>query len=246
MDPEDDEPANQNPYISSRPPFLPPTTKAQAMQALLSTDSLMHALMHPVQPGLPEILLQGTGLTPAHSDSLAGALASHGITSLPDSDPRLVNITTDPCRPAFQTAKGTVIHMNKAGPQTTLPWGQGLERLIRFADQTGAPTVTVNGGSEAQGHGASPLDAHPRNLAIDVAPDPKVSEAVLKQAALAAGYTHGIREIRPGGVVHYHFQVGPENIKGDPRLFDLGNAGPIGTKDYTKAQSPSPSQGSQR
>ena len=265
MNPEDNEAADQNPIISSRPPFLPPATRKQALDALLSPDSLSYALIHPVQPwhepGLAESLVQGMPQQQTPESGLAGALASHGITSLPGADPRLVNMTQDPAKPTFETGKGTVIRMNKPAPPlevmqpgntqsgTTLPWGAGLDRLIRFADGTGRGEVMVTGGTEgsnpnatARQHSANPLDCHHRNCAIDVAPDPRVSEDMLKKAALAAGYTHGIREVTSKGT-HFHLQVGPDNIKEDPALFDLTNDGPIRTRDYTKDSTATPPQG---
>lgn len=80
---------------------------------------------------------------------------------------------------------------------------------------------------------------------IDVAPFApalNVSDDQLKQAALAAGYTHGMWEIRPGAM-HLHLQTGSENIKGNPDDYDLSNPGSIGVMDYTKRAAGKPPDG---
>ncbi len=238
MTPDDETYGEGYGRINSRIPTLPPTTRQQAIDALLSPLGLASSLIHspvPTQPGLGSMLgYDGPMATPL--PGLAGALVNHGITTLPDSDPRLVNMTTDPQHPAFQTAKGTVINVNHPRPDspdpkaigTFLPWGDNLDHLVRTADAVGG--ITLNGGSEANGHKESPLDAHHRNLAIDVAWDPKLDPETLRRAAMSAGYTHGIYEGN-----HWHFQVGPDNIKDDPSVYEL-SAGPIRPTGYTKKQ----------
>lgn len=239
-----------DPTISSKPPYLPPITPAQARQALLSPESQSYALMHGVSlqhgMGLAQALVNGSPIPTTPNQGLAKDLQEHGITSWPDADPRLVNVTTDPSTPAFQTAGGTTLQMNHPAPRTTLPYGPNLNALITFADKLGAPSIKINGGSEAGGHSKNPLDAHPADEAIDVAPFApvlNVSDDQLKQAALAAGYTHGMWEVRPGAA-HLHLQIGPENIS-SPDGYDLSKPGPIGIKDYTKPATDNPADGEQ-
>jgi hypothetical protein len=229
-----------DPTISSRAPYLPPITPKQAIQALLSPESqnyaLLHGLLLPHGSSLAQALVNGSPVPTSPYQGLAKDLQDHGITSLPYADPRLVNVTTDPSKPAFQTAGGTTIQMNHQGPRTMLPYGANLDALTTFADKLGLPSIQINGGSEAAGHSVNPTDAHGANKAIDVAPIgpvPNLSDDKLKQAALAGGYTHGMWEIRPGAM-HLHLQMGPENIKGNPDDYDLSHPGPISVKDYTK------------
>jgi hypothetical protein len=239
---------DNDPNISSAPMRLPPITPAQARQALLSPAAQDYALMHgvPLQdPGLAHALVNGNPIPSFPYQGLAKDLQDHGITSLPYADPRLVNVTTDPSRPAFQTAGGTIIQMNHPSPRTMLPFGDALGQLTTLADKLGVPSIKINGGSEAARHSANPADAHGANKAIDVAPFApvlNVSDDRVKQAALAAGYTHGMWEINPGRL-HLHLQTGPENIKGNPGDYDLSNPGPIGIKDYTKPAANSPPDG---
>jgi hypothetical protein len=249
MNPFDQDVADSDPTISSRPPYLPPITPKQAMDALFSPASLNYALLHDLPQshglGLAQVLTYGTPQRTSLYQGLAKDLQDHGITSWPGADPRLLNVTTDPKAPAFQTAGGTTIQMNKPSPYTTLPWGQGLDRMIKFADGTGAKTVTITGGTEGTVrmpdgnlkdlHSANSL--HSRNQAIDMRPDTNISDDTLKQAALNAGFTHGMHEIKGDGI-HLHFQVGPDNILGNPDVYDLRNPGPIGLKDYTKIEKP--------
>src|SRR5690348_7743902 len=139
-----------DPTISSKPPYLPPITPSQARQALLSPDSLNYALMHGVAlthgTGLAQALVNGTPIPATPNQGLAKDLQDHGITSWPDADPRLVNVTTDPSTPAFQTAGGTTIQMNHPAPRTTLPYGPNLNALTTFADKLGVPSIKINGG----------------------------------------------------------------------------------------------------
>ena len=238
---DDDTPADSFSAISSRPPFLPPCTPAQANQALQTLPrGLGLGLLGSASPNDVEGL--GAALRGARPIGLAGDLAFNGVTSLPDCDPRLVNVTTDPSTPSFQTARGTIIKMNKPAPDTTLPWGEGVDRLVKFADNTGLQSVDISGGTESKDH--SPNGAHPANGAIDVSASNPLSDEAVRQAALAAGYTHGMFEIRPGGkpgdppVRHWHLQVGPANIINAP-AYDLAK-GPIKTKDYTQAATQPP------
>lgn len=228
MDPDEDtDPQAQSSTISSRPPYLPPCTPGQALDAILAT---------PPTSGLASDMVSGVQSGKATPYGLASDLLQHGITSIPGCDPRLVNVTTDPSKPSFQTAKGTVIQMNKPAPGTSLPWGAGLDRLISFADNTGQDMVKISGGTEASGSGPSsahtPNSVHPLNLAIDVPVGQGLDGVTVRNAALAAGYTHGIHEIKPDGASHWHLQVGPANIR-NPSDYDLRN-GPIRTKDYTQ------------
>lgn len=222
-------------------PVLPPCTPEQARQAILNSQiglgkSLMDQFPKSPMPGLASALSAEPLTFPQgpRSPGLASGLAGQGITSVSGCDPRLVDVTTDPKTPAYQTAQGTVIQMNKPAPDTTLPWGAGLDHLIQFADNTGLDSVKITGGSEANGHSTNPNDAHPLNHAIDVSADTPLDNEAIRQAALAAGYTHGIYEIEPGGIKHWHLQVGPDNIK-NAEAYDLNN-GPIRTKDHTQAE----------
>jgi hypothetical protein len=231
MDP-DDEFANTHPLLNCRSPFLPPTTPEQAIGALLSPDTLASSLLHPVpmQPGLGA-MLGYEGPSPKAPSSLGGALLQHGVTSLPGSDPRLVNISTDAKHPAYVTPNGTTINVNKAAPPpddpkggTSLPWGEGMDRLTKLADATGLDSITLTGGTET-GHKAN---NHQSNLAVDLRLDPRLTADVMKKAALAAGYTHVIPEAD-----HWHLQVGPQGIKGDPDRFDVTLPRPLAFKSYT-------------
>ena len=156
-----------DPTISSRAPYLPPTTGRQTLDALLGPAGLASLLTHP-EPTPTQGLASALGYEGPmllQHPGLAGALLDRGITALPGSDPRLVNVTSDRSQPAFQTANGTVIHVNKPAPRkqdeegTSLPWGEGLDHLIKFEDQMkGVPTLT--GGTETYPHSSNPLDAH--------------------------------------------------------------------------------------
>ena len=237
MGPDDDSDlASSLSTVSTRAPFLPPCTPEQAQQAIRNSQlglgtSLMGQFLPNPTSGLASIL--GSSLSFPQGPKppgLAAALAGQGITSVPGCDPRLVSVTTNPARPAFQTAQGTVIQMNKPAPATSLPWGEGLDRLIKFADGTGLDSVEITGGTEAAEHTSN--SAHPANHGIDVSAKNPLNNAAVRQAALDAGYTHGVYEIRPDGSKHWHLQVGPENIK-NAAAYELSN-GPIRTKDYTQ------------
>lgn len=238
MESEDDnDPAASLPTISSRAPFLPPCIPAQANQAPGNPAlGLAHGLFGRASNGPAQGL--GATLAGIPPTGLAGDLAWNGITSVPNCDPRLANVTANPQAPSFRTANGTVIKMNKPGPDTTLPWGEGLDRLIKFADGTGLDTVKISGGTEAKGH--TPNSEHPNNHAIDVAGDNDLDDEIVRRAALDAGYTHGMYEVKPDGSTHWHLQVGPDNIINAP-AYDL-RKGPMKIKVYTpKAAQPLPS-----
>lgn len=241
---DDNNLANNLSTISSRAPFLPPCTPAQANQALQNPPAgLGYGLLGRANSAIPGL---GAALHGLPSPWLAGDLAASGITSLPDCDPRLVNVTTDPGTPSFQTAQGTIIKMNKPGPLTTLPWGQGLGRLVKFADGTGLNTVEISGGTEPSQIGQtvlhSPDSLHGPNLAIDVSGTNKLDDETVRRAALDAGYTHGMYEVRPDGSKHWHLQVGPDNIVNAP-AYDLAK-GPMKTKVYPQKSTQPPQAGS--
>lgn len=223
--------------ISSRSPFLPPCTPAQANAALQNQlPGLGSGLAGLAPANTMGGLAADLGAAPLvfphfQAPGLASQLAGRGITAVSGCDPRLVNVTTNAATPSFQTANGTIITMNKSAPNTTLPWGEGLDRLIKFADGTGLDSVKISGGTEladAKGNLLhSPNSDHPKNLAIDVSGSNDLDDETVRRAALAAGYTHGMYEIKPDGTEHWHLQVGPDNIH-NAQKYDL-NAGPMKT-----------------
>ena len=230
---------------STRVPYLPPCTPEQARAALGGAmPGLGYVLQSPAMPRIPgmaDVLGPRPQVYPK-IPSLAAGLQAQGIWSLPNCDPRLVDVTRQMAKPQFQTPKGTVITLNKPGPDTLLPQGEGLDLLIRFADILGPSEVVISGGAEVADSRGKPLhspdSAHGGGKAIDVSASNDTDDESVRKAALASGYTHGIFEIRPGNrpgdppVKHWHLQVGPENIS-DAELYDL-RRGPIRTKDYTK------------
>lgn len=222
MGPEDDGYAGitPNPFISTRIPLgYPPCTPAQAEQALAnaSFDTVHQLVDHPptaASQGLAAQLLGLDQAPPPHT--LAGQLLAQGITSLPDCDPRLINVTTHPDTPTFQTAKGTLIQMNKPAPATTLPWGTGINRLVSVADNLGSSMPIFSGGTEQTGHSVNSL--HQNNNALDISGrNPALLGEVVRQAALAAGFPYGVFEANKN---HWHIQTTPDNMK-DAEQYDL-------------------------
>jgi hypothetical protein len=241
----DEEQQDIAPTLSSRAPYKPPITQKQALELLKqandpSRQGMAALLLHP-KPILGEGLasmLGYEGPVPLHHPGLAGALLDKGITSAPDADPRLLNVTTDPQHPMFQTANGTRIAINKPAPNTMLPWGENLDRLINVANKI-PNEITLTGGTEVMCkqddgtwkhcHGASALDAHTNNNAID--------EPSLRRAAMDAGYTHAILEKDKDGVLHWHFQKGRDNIKPEAvDLYRLNGEDPIRMKLYNRGE----------
>jgi hypothetical protein len=144
-------------------------------------------------------------------------------------DPRLTDVTVDPSQPAYQTLKGTVIKLNKQAPATVLPYGDALDNLIAFADATGKKRVWLTGGAETSGHSTNSF--HGLDKAIDVrdlgAPlNDAMDDETVRNAALAAGYTHGVREVGNAAYPHWHLQIGAGNGLGPE--YDLSK-GPIKT-----------------
>ena len=237
MGPNDQIADDQDEPLSSCPPFLPAGTLLQMQQPQGFGRFGLGGALTGITPSL-----LGTGLAGALGaqntplpNGLADALMGQQAPKPQSYNPKLMDMTMDLSKPTYLTANGTQIQMNKPAPATTLPWGDGLDRLIKFADSTGVNTVKISGGTEAKGHRSN--SAHPENLAIDVSADNDLDDDTVRKAALAAGYTHGMYEIRPGGVKHWHLQVGPENIR-NASQYDL-RKGPIRTVDYTKdTQSP--------
>ncbi len=224
MEPEDDGYTGvaPNPFISMRIPLgYPPCTPAQAEQALVSAsfDSAHQFLDHPPNAASQGLAAQLLGLDqapPPHT--LAGQLLAQGITSLPDCDPRLINVTTHPDTPTFQTAKGTLIQMNKPAPATTLPWGTGIDRLVSVADNLGVPKPIFSGGTEPSGHSTD--SEHYDNNALDISGMNKqygLTDDMVRQAAVAAGFPYGFFEANKN---HWHIQTTANNVK-DADLYDL-------------------------
>lgn len=124
--------------------------------------------------------------------------------------PKLKDVTTNPLYPAYKTEKGTTIQLNSK--RTLLPKGKTLWALVKFVDASGLNTVVITGGAEATGHSQGSF--HGKNLAIDVAglKFNKLTHEKAKDAALKAGFTHGVYEdFRGSNRDHWHFQIGVGN-----------------------------------
>ena len=208
---------------------VPPSLVAQSGLG----DSLLGGGPAVSLPGLAGALDPGTAgfvLQPGMADALK---PYRGVLS-PDDPSKLTDITKDPAKPTYLTPNWTAIEMNKPAPGTVLPNGAGLNRLIKFADTTGLNSIRITGGAEGSGHTQNSV--HGSGNAIDVGVDPHLDNDAVRRAALAAGYTHGIYEIKPGQAPHWHLQYGSENII-NAGEYDLTH-GPIKTRDYTKHVKP--------
>lgn len=145
--------------------------------------------------------------------------------------------------PAYQTANDTIIQLNKNVPATLLPTGDTLDKLIKFADNTGVGGVMLTGGAEKSGHSDDSL--HYVDKAVDIggpAWTPGLNDDNVRKAALAAGFTHGVYEIK-NGATHWHLQVGPGNNLGDEH--DLSKY-PMQTKVYPESKPTTPTTAGQQ
>ena len=104
--------------------------------------------------------------------------------------PVLKDVTTNKLYPAYKTQKGIIIQLN--GLKTVLPSGATLAALVKFADECGLKTIIITGGAEKTGHSSGSF--HGKDLAIDVAGKKfnKLTDEQARNAALKAGFTHGV------------------------------------------------------
>ena len=234
MDPDDSDTNTAIGAWGSLPPYLPPCTPGE-LAAPGIASLLMGSQAASIGQGMSPILTGGTS-----DDPMAGMAAlllnQHNQTQSKNQaaadgscDPRLTDVTDNTVQPAYQTPKGTIIQLNKPAPATVLPYGDALDNLIAFADATGKKRIWITGGAERKRHSTNSF--HDLDKAIDVRDQGTpfsdgMDDETVRNAALAAGYTHGVREIGSDAHPHWHLQIGAGNGLGPE--YDLSK-GPIKT-----------------